>query len=237
MRGGARAGGAAIGLLLLAPSAAAHVTVKPASVAEGGTVVVALGTPNERDGHSTVALRVELPPEVEVVSAVAPAGWVVEHSARTATWSGGEISDDDAVEFPLELRGLSRRRSSGAGGAAAVRGRHRGDVAARAHGAAGIGRRGAAVSSRTGGRRSGGRADPGRRQPAVRPPAAQATGLGSGARLQQWLRPREVAAWRDVSRRRQRARRARAIVRCPELLEDLPGSRHLLSRSVRLSSR
>ena len=106
MRGAARAGGAAVGLLLLAPSASAHVTAKPSSVAEGATVVVALGTPNERDGHTTVGLAVELPSEVEIVSAMAPAGWVVQHTAHTVAWTGGEITGTDAIEFPLELRGL-----------------------------------------------------------------------------------------------------------------------------------
>jgi uncharacterized protein YcnI len=106
MRGGARAGGAAVGLLLLTPSAAAHVTVSPTSLEQGATVVVALGTPNEREGHTTVALAVELPPQVEIVSAVAPAGWVVEHTENTVTWSGGAIAGADAVEFPLELRGI-----------------------------------------------------------------------------------------------------------------------------------
>ena len=106
MRGGARAGGAAVGLLLLAPSAAAHVTVDPAALEQGATVVVALGTPNEREGHTTVALTVDLPPQVEIASAVAPDGWVVEHTERTVTWSGGAIGGEDAVEFPLELRGI-----------------------------------------------------------------------------------------------------------------------------------
>lgn len=69
-------------------------------------MVVALGTPNEREGHTTVGLAVDVPPQVEIASAVAPAGWVVEHSARTVTWSGGAIAGEDAVEFPLELRGL-----------------------------------------------------------------------------------------------------------------------------------
>jgi hypothetical protein len=76
-------------------------------VPENGTVVVALEMPNERDGHTTVALAVELPSEVEIVSAVAPAGWVATHTPRTVTWSGGAITGTGAVEFPLELRGLS----------------------------------------------------------------------------------------------------------------------------------
>jgi Domain of unkown function (DUF1775) len=96
---------AALGLVW-AQVAAAHVTVVPASVEVGATGFVQLVTPNERPGHTTVRVTVDVPKELEIVSARAPAGWIVERTTRTATWSDGSIAGTDTVQFPLELRGL-----------------------------------------------------------------------------------------------------------------------------------
>jgi hypothetical protein len=105
-RGAAAVAATGAVLALVAPSARAHVTVSPPSVEEDATSPVTLVTPNERAGHETVRLVVEVPAELEIASADAPDGWSVTMTARTATWSGGAISGGDTVEFPLELHGL-----------------------------------------------------------------------------------------------------------------------------------
>jgi uncharacterized protein YcnI len=97
---------AAAAALTLAPAALAHVTVSPATVEEDTTASVVLVTPNEREGHETVRLTVDLPGQVEAVAATAPAGWVVRRTRTRVTWSGGRIRGTDTVEFPLRLHAV-----------------------------------------------------------------------------------------------------------------------------------
>lgn len=92
--------------LAVVPVAAAHVTLSPAAVEAGTTARILVSTPNERPGHETVRVTVDVPPQVEIASAQAPAGWLVEHTDRTATWSGDRISGEETVDFPVELHGL-----------------------------------------------------------------------------------------------------------------------------------
>ena len=51
-------------------------------------------------------LTIDVPAELEIVSAQAPAGWLVERTARSANWSGGRLEGDSSAGFPLELRGI-----------------------------------------------------------------------------------------------------------------------------------
>jgi hypothetical protein len=92
--------------LVLASHAAAHVTVSPPSVFEDAASDVLLVTPNERRDHVTTRLQVEVPAQIEIVAATAPEGWSVEHTTRRVTWSGGTIAGEEAVSFPVTLRGI-----------------------------------------------------------------------------------------------------------------------------------
>jgi hypothetical protein len=80
----------------------------PAFVESNVPGKVAFETPNERDGHATVQLRVTTSPGVTVLSAGAPPGWRVTHDAHSATWSGGRITGVDVRSFPLELEARVR---------------------------------------------------------------------------------------------------------------------------------
>jgi uncharacterized protein DUF1775 len=106
MRKGFAVAGATAAALALVPAAVAHVTLSPPAVEAGTTARIVVSTPNERPGHETVRVTVDMPPQVEIASAQAPPGWIVEHSDRNATWSGDRISGTATVEFPLELHGL-----------------------------------------------------------------------------------------------------------------------------------
>ena len=89
--------------LLLAPAAAAHVTLSPAFVEAGVGSTIRFDTPNEREGHVTTALRLEAPAGVELEAVAAPPGWQLTLDDGVATWTGGRIEGTDVVSFPLEI--------------------------------------------------------------------------------------------------------------------------------------
>ena len=89
--------------LLLAPAAAAHVTLSPAFVEAGVGSTIRFDTPNEREGHVTTALRLEAPAGVELDAVAAPPGWQLAVDDGVATWTGGRIEGTDVVSFPLEV--------------------------------------------------------------------------------------------------------------------------------------
>ena len=90
-------------VLLLAPAAAAHVTLSPSFVEAGVGSTVRFETPNEREGRATTSLRLEAPPGVELGAVAAPAGWELALDDNVATWTGGRIEGIDVVSFPLEV--------------------------------------------------------------------------------------------------------------------------------------
>ena len=89
--------------LLLAPAAAAHVTLSPAFVEAGVGSTIRFDTPNEREGHVTTSLRLEAPAGVELEAVAAPPGWELALADGVATWTGGRIEGTDVVPFPLEV--------------------------------------------------------------------------------------------------------------------------------------
>lgn len=89
---------------ILAPPAAAHVTVSPAGVEIGATQRVALEVPNERDAAATTTVVLEVPPSLEVVGAEPPDGWTVSHDSGGATWTENRIEGADVVDFTVDLR-------------------------------------------------------------------------------------------------------------------------------------
>ncbi|WP_175411281.1 YcnI family protein [Streptomyces sp. TRM64462] len=121
------AGGLAVSsVLLLAPSAFAHVSVQPqGEAAKGGYATVNFKVPNERDNASTVKLEISLPmdhPLASVMPQPVP-GWTVKVDKATLakplelhgrkiteapskiTWtaSGSKIGPGEFQQFPVSL--------------------------------------------------------------------------------------------------------------------------------------
>ncbi|WP_432745772.1 YcnI family protein [Streptomyces sp. JH002] len=113
----------ATGVLALAGTAQAHVSVDPGEAGQGGYSVVNFKVPNERADASTVRLEIHLDPAYPL-SSVMPQpvpGWDVEietapldepldhHGSQITeapsviTWSGGEIAPGTFQQFPVSL--------------------------------------------------------------------------------------------------------------------------------------
>ncbi len=113
---------AAIGVVALAPMAAAHVTVDPGEAPKGGFTTLAFRVPNERDDATTTSVEVNMPEDSPIRSVrVKPTpGWEYEIEMRTLdeplvndegeettevvskiTWTGGEIGTTEFQEFEV----------------------------------------------------------------------------------------------------------------------------------------
>ena len=96
-------------VLVLAPSAAAHITISPPFVEDGTEAVISFSVPNERASHATVAVAVSVPTGISIIAATAPSGWSTVVDGSTVTWSGGRIESADTVVLPLRV--LARIRA------------------------------------------------------------------------------------------------------------------------------
>ncbi|MFE0325202.1 YcnI family protein [Streptomyces sp. NPDC058960] len=126
----ALAGAAAV--LILAPAAAAHVTIQPKTSEPGGYAKEAFRVPNERDNASTVQVEVAFPADHPLASvAVQPVpGWTATvHKQKLATplktddgevtvavtsivWKGGRIEPGQFQEFPVSVGPLPTNTDS-----------------------------------------------------------------------------------------------------------------------------
>jgi uncharacterized protein YcnI len=97
-----------VGALALTGSAAGHVTVVPPFVDANARTTISFETPNERRGRVTTSLAIEAPSGIELTSATAPAGWVLELSGGKARWTGGRIEGERTVTFPLVVTARTR---------------------------------------------------------------------------------------------------------------------------------
>jgi uncharacterized protein YcnI len=100
--------GAAALTLVVTTGASAHVTISPPFVESGVETAIAFETPNERPPHATTTLSLTAPPDIAIVSATAPPGWLATVNGSTVTWSGGRIEDRAAVTFPVRVRARVR---------------------------------------------------------------------------------------------------------------------------------
>jgi hypothetical protein len=94
--------------LVAASRAQAHVTVTPPFVDADAKTTISFELPNERPLHSTISLEVKAPPGVELASAAPPAGWKLELTGARARWSGGRITGQRTVAFPLSVTARTR---------------------------------------------------------------------------------------------------------------------------------
>jgi uncharacterized protein YcnI len=88
------AGGAGIGVLALAGTAFAHVTITPGSAPQGSTAELTFRVPNEESSAATVELQVQVPtahPIAQFLVKPVP-GWTV--TVRTVTLAKPVVTDD-----------------------------------------------------------------------------------------------------------------------------------------------
>ena len=74
--------GAVVAALVLAPAAAAHVTLQPSEAPAGGFTRLDVRVPNERDNASTTKVVVQMPPGFLSVSTEPVPGWDAELTMR-----------------------------------------------------------------------------------------------------------------------------------------------------------
>jgi len=119
---------AALGVVVTALPAAAHVTVNPNAAAQGGYTKVSFRVPNERDNAGTTKLEINLPLDHPLASvSVKPMpGWTaqvdktklatpiksddgdVTEAVSKITWSGGTIAPGQFQEFDVSLGPLPK---------------------------------------------------------------------------------------------------------------------------------
>jgi uncharacterized protein YcnI len=89
----------------MAAAASAHVTVHSPGAQEGGSATLTFKVPNEEADASTKQVEIDLPTDTPLtgVTAQAPAGWTSQVSADKIVFSGGTISGDDSVQFPVKV--------------------------------------------------------------------------------------------------------------------------------------
>jgi uncharacterized protein YcnI len=94
---------AALGLLVFAPSAWAHVELEPAEAIAGSTQTLTFSVAFE--GAATTGLDVELPEGASVTQVPAKAGWTasVDDPTRTVSWTGGSVAQDDSFSVVVQL--------------------------------------------------------------------------------------------------------------------------------------
>jgi uncharacterized protein YcnI len=108
--------------MILAPAAAAHVTVNPDAVAADSFARFDIRVPNERENASTTKLAVKLPKGLVEVSFQPKPGWkrsvtmekldtpvtlegeTITEQVGTVTWQGGMIAPGEFDEFGLSAK-------------------------------------------------------------------------------------------------------------------------------------
>jgi uncharacterized protein YcnI len=90
--------------LIVAPAAAAHVTINPNAVQADSFARFDLRVPNERENASTTKVAVKLPKGLVEVSFQPKPGWKRSVAMGTVTWQGGTIAPGEFDEFGLSAK-------------------------------------------------------------------------------------------------------------------------------------
>jgi hypothetical protein len=94
----------------MASVAAGHVTISPPYLDADKQTRLEFETPNERPPHATVSLVIDAPPGFVLAAAAPPSGWQLqlERSGTRARWTGGRITGQNVVAFPLLVTASTR---------------------------------------------------------------------------------------------------------------------------------
>jgi uncharacterized protein YcnI len=95
-------------------AADAHVTVHSKDAKPGGSnATLVFNVPNEEENAKTVKIEIDFPTATPLtgVTAQAPTGWTAATSADKVVFSGGSISGDDSVKFPIKVAQLPKVNS------------------------------------------------------------------------------------------------------------------------------
>jgi periplasmic copper chaperone A len=99
-------------VVVTAVSAAAHVTVEPATAAKGIVADLVFRSPNERS-TAIVTFEVTMPDGVTTFVPASPPGWTAAIVDRTVRWTGGRIAAGTSASFGLRLGPLPSTDSVG----------------------------------------------------------------------------------------------------------------------------
>jgi uncharacterized protein YcnI len=99
---------AALVALALAPTAAAHLSIDPATVETGSLVDLTLLIPNEDDALGVDRVTVGIPPAFDLDDAEAKPGWKQSRTGRAITWRGAGIPKGQYATF--SIRGTAPRK-------------------------------------------------------------------------------------------------------------------------------
>lgn len=94
----------AVGVLVLAPAAAAHVDGTAAGVGADGATTVVLSFHHGCDGQATTGLAVAVPEGATDVTADDPEGWTSTVTSTEIVWAGGTVPDGEEAEFTFHAR-------------------------------------------------------------------------------------------------------------------------------------
>lgn len=95
---------AVVAALVAAPAAWGHAVLTPATLGAGEDVAVSAEIPNERRERATTSVTLRFPAGIAVVGTEEPGSWQAARTDRSATWTGGRITGERVVAFPLVLR-------------------------------------------------------------------------------------------------------------------------------------
>lgn len=89
--------------LIVAPGAAAHITLTPAFVEVGIPTEIRMTVPGERPSTPTIGVEATMPSGVSIVVASSPDGWAATVEGATVKWAGGRIEGRAEVVFPVRI--------------------------------------------------------------------------------------------------------------------------------------
>jgi uncharacterized protein YcnI len=99
----------ALATLVLAPAAAAHLSIDPSTVVVGQLVDLTFNVPNQDDAYDVNHVTLGIPADFQLDDAEAKPGWTQSRTQQAITWSGGLIPKGQYATF--SIRGTAPARA------------------------------------------------------------------------------------------------------------------------------
>ena len=87
--------------LVVAPPAAAHLSIDPSAVEVGQLVDLTFNVPNQDDAYGVNHVTLGIPAEFALDDAEAKPGWAQSRTQQAITWSGGLIPKGEYATFSI----------------------------------------------------------------------------------------------------------------------------------------